>query len=252
MFTSVRSLFNIWILAFSALVRQEETELNLNNCSLTCQEQFTSILAVKFQFGSLPFWGKIINLILLLLVWAHLVLVIVINIHLHFHLHSRPAWKLQYICRWTVSTFHKRTHNWTQMSISQVLQALDTVLIHLCLKGNFTMNQFYESSSLRTCPDGSRGCLIQECARDLHLCVKIEKRRKAKRDSFSVSHSKGSGDHVSLFSISYLLIIKKYSLPLAFWCTFHFWHLLYMQYPVVLCPEKKKKKQPKMKRWLNF
>lgn len=57
---------------------------------------------------------------------------------------------------------------------------------------------------------------------------------------FSVSHSKGSGDHVSLLRISYLLIIKKYSLPLAFWCTFHFWHLLYMQYPVVLCPEKKK------------
>lgn len=79
MFTSVWSLFNIWILAFSALLRQEETELNLNNCSLTCQEQFTSILAVKSQFELLPFWGKIINLMLLLFVWAHLVLVIVIN-----------------------------------------------------------------------------------------------------------------------------------------------------------------------------
>lgn len=105
------------------------------------------------------------------------------------------------------------------------------------------MNQFYESSSLRTCPDGSRGCLIQEYARDLHLCVKIEIRRRAKRGSFQFLILKAQESTFLFFSISYLLIIKEYSLPLAFWCTFHFWHLLYMQYPVVLCPEKKKTTQ---------
>lgn len=48
---------------------------------------------------------------------------------------------------------------------------------------------------------------------------------------FLVSQSNSSREHICL--------------PLAFWCTFHFWHLLYMQYPVVLCPERRRKKHPK-------
>lgn len=115
------------------------------------------------------------------------------------------------------------------------------------------MNQFYESSSLRMCPDGSWCCVIQ-CARVLHLCVEIEMHYRCLMLLFSVSHSKGSRDHILLFSISYLIKKKKkhYNLPLVFWCTFHFWHLLYMQYPVVLCPKKKQKtKWRAVPCWLN-
>lgn len=97
---------------------------------------------------------------------------------------------------------------------------LDKVLIHLCLKGDFTMNQFYDSSSLRLYADGSRRCLIQECARDMHLCVKIETCHRCQMLFFSVSHSKGSGDHISLFSILYL--IKKKKIQLTFGVLVHF------------------------------
>lgn len=57
---------------------------------------------------------------------------------------------------------------------------------------------------------------------------------------FSFSFERLSRPH---FFIQYFIFNKKKNkkknVPLAIWCTFHFWHLLYMQCPAVLSPRKK-------------